>query len=236
MDKEDISLTDVQRILFGEAPPEFLAEVLFRTLLVFLALLVFLRLIGKRMGGVLTFSELAVMLTLGAILAVPMQSPERGILQGLLILVCVLVLQRGLNLWEFKSKKVEEQTQGHVILLVKDGVVDCDNLSKKRISRQQIFAELRKNDIHNLGKVKRMYMEACGLFSIYEFDEDKRGLSLLPPSDLDLYESIKDDTNGFVVCCNCGKVERSVHRDAPCKTCHANQWNPAILNLKKKKA
>ena len=98
MDKEDISLTDVQRILFGEAPPEFLAEVLFRTLVVFLALLIFLRLIGKRMGGVLTFSELAVMLTLGAILAVPMQSPERGILQGLLILVCVLVLQRGLNL------------------------------------------------------------------------------------------------------------------------------------------
>lgn len=236
MNKEDISLTDVQRILFGEAPPEFLAEVLFRTLLVFLALLVFLRLIGKRMGGILTFSELAVMLTLGAILAVPMQTPERGILQGLLILVCVLLLQRGLNLWEFKSKKIEQKTQGHIILLVKDGVINCENLSRKRISRQQIYAELRKNDIHNLGRVKRMYMEACGLFSIYEFKEDKLGLSLLPPSDLALYESIKDEKNGFVVCCNCGKVEHSSFHDSPCKACKAKEWNPAILNLKKKEA
>ena len=233
MDKEDISLTDVQRILFGEAPPEFLAEVLFRTLLVFLALLVFLRLIGKRMGGVLTFSELAVMLLLGAILAVPMQAPERGLLQGLLILVCVLLLQRGLNLWEFKSKKIEQKTQGEVILLVKDGVMDCENLFSKRISRQQVFAELRKENIFNLGKVKRMYMEACGMFSIYEFEDEKPGLSLLPPSDTDLYESIKDDNNGLIVCCNCGKVEPSDQHEASCTTCCAKEWNPAILNLKK---
>lgn len=234
MKKEDISLADIQRILFGEAPPEFLVEVLFRTLLVFLALLVFLRLIGKRMGGVLTFSELAVMLTLGAILAVPMQTPERGILQGLLILVCVLLLQRGLNLWEFKSKKVEQKTQGHIILLVKDGVIDCENLFRKRISRQKVFAELRKENIFNLGKVKRMYMEACGMFSIYEFKDDKPGLSLLPPSDEDLYESIKDDNNGLIVCCNCGKVEPSDQHESPCTTCRAKEWNPAILNLKRK--
>lgn len=234
MDKEEISLSDVQRILFGEAPPEFLIEVLFRTLLVFLALLVFLRLIGKRMGGVLTFSELAVMLTLGAILAVPMQAPERGILQGLLILVCVLVLQRGLNLWEFKSKKIEQKTQGHVILLVKDGVVDCGNLFKKRISRQQVFAELRKNDIHNLGQVKRMYMEAFGLFSIYEFKEDKRGLSLLPPSDLSLYKSVKNEDNGTLACSNCGTVESSDHKGSSCTTCGEKNWKPAILNLRPK--
>src|SRR5690606_11400189 len=117
MDKDDISLTDFQRILFGEAPPEFLAEVLFRTMIIFFALLVFLRLIGKRMGGVLTFSELAVMLTLGAILAVPMQTPERGILQGLLILIVALLLQRGLNLLEFKNPKLEQRSQGEVVLL-----------------------------------------------------------------------------------------------------------------------
>src|SRR5687767_7988841 len=105
MEKADIKLSDFQRILFGEAPPEFLIEVLVRTLIIFLALLVFLRLIGKRMGGVLTISELAVMLTLGAILAVPMQIPDKGVFQGILILIIVLLMQRGLNLWEFKNSK-----------------------------------------------------------------------------------------------------------------------------------
>ena len=64
VEKQDLRLGDIQRILFGEAPPQFLLEVLIRTVIIFLALLVFLRLIGKRMGGVLTISELAVMLTL----------------------------------------------------------------------------------------------------------------------------------------------------------------------------
>ncbi len=232
MDKEDISLTDFQRILFGEAPPEFLAEVLFRTMIIIFALLVFLRLIGKRMGGVLTFSELAVMLTLGAILAVPMQTPERGILQGLLILIVALLLQRGLNLLEFKNPKLEQRSQGEVVLLVKDGVVDCDNLFKKRISRQQVFAELRKENIFNLGQVKRMYMEACGVFSIYKFPEERPGLSILPPSDLAFYKSIEDKGNGRVSCSNCGYVERSDKKDAACEKCHAKEWTQAIYNLK----
>ena len=39
------------RILFGQAPVEFLGEVFIRTLIIFILLLVALRLMGKRMAG-----------------------------------------------------------------------------------------------------------------------------------------------------------------------------------------
>ena len=51
MKKEEIEPWDWPRILFGQAPPEFLVEVLMRTLIVYLALQVVVRLMGKRMGG-----------------------------------------------------------------------------------------------------------------------------------------------------------------------------------------
>ena len=54
MKKEDIIPGDFYRILFGETPAIFLFEVLLRTLLLYIALLVVVRVMGKRMGGQLT--------------------------------------------------------------------------------------------------------------------------------------------------------------------------------------
>lgn len=76
MKKEDIQPWDWQRIFLGEAPPEFLVEILIRTLIIYIALMIIVRLMGKRMGGQLTISELAVMVTLGAIVAPAMQIPH----------------------------------------------------------------------------------------------------------------------------------------------------------------
>ena len=229
MTKEDIKLSDFQRILFGEAPPEFLIEVLIRTLIIFVALLVFLRLIGKRMGGVLTISELAVMLTLGAILAVPMQVPDRGILQGIVILITVLILQRGFNLLEFKSNKVEQVTQGEMTMLVKDGTIKTGNMMKSRISKQQVFSQLRKNNIHNLGKVKRMYLEACGIFSIYEFEDNRPGLSVLPPTDKGIYELRQDRGSDAMSCCNCGNTIPERKAESACQICGSKEWTKSIV-------
>ncbi|WP_256009152.1 DUF421 domain-containing protein [Desertivirga xinjiangensis] len=230
MDKKDIKLGDIERILFGEAPPEFLLEVLIRTLVVFLALLVFLRLIGKRMGGVLTISELAVMLTLGAILSVPMQMPDRGILQGIVILIFVLLVQRGLNLLEFKHKKVEKLTQGDITVLVEDGMLNLKNMKRSRISKQQVFSELRKNEIYNLGTVKRMYHEACGLFSIYRYDEERPGLSVFPPADASKYDSMqKNGQSDLMTCCLCGYTKSDPDEADHCKSCDGNEWAKAII-------
>jgi uncharacterized membrane protein YcaP (DUF421 family) len=181
------------------------------------------------MGGVLTISELAVMLTLGAIISVPMQMAERGILQGILILVVILLLQRGLNLLEFKSKKVEQLTQGDMTILVKDGIIKTGNMGISRISKQQLFSELRKKNIHNLGKVKRMYLEACGVFSIYEYGEDKPGLSVLPPSDASLYESRQHRQSDLMACCNCGYTTSERKTASECPVCKNEEWTKAIV-------
>ena len=133
MKQEEIHWGDWHRILFGTAPPSFLIEVFVRTMIVYLLLLVTLRLLGKRMGGQLTISELAVMLTLGAIISVPMQMPDRGLLQGLIVLVCAVIFQRGLNYFALKSRTVERITQGTESLLVADGVIAVDRLASMKI-------------------------------------------------------------------------------------------------------
>jgi uncharacterized membrane protein YcaP (DUF421 family) len=229
MKKEEIHWGDWHRILFGTAPAEFLLEVLIRTVIMYLVLLVILRLMGKRMGGQLTIAELAVMLLLGAIISVPMQAPEKGLLQGIWVLVMVLVLQRGLNYYAVRNKKVELLTQGWESLLVKDGVLEAKKLLEMNISREQLLAVLRNKKIYNLGEVKRVYLEASGLFSIFKFDEARPGLALVPEKDSGL-EAEFSINRAILVCKNCGisaDNKDQTHQET-CKNCGHEEWTAAV--------
>jgi uncharacterized membrane protein YcaP (DUF421 family) len=229
MKKEEIHWGDWHRILFGVAPDEFILEVLIRTIIIYFFLLVTLRFLGKRMGGQLTISELAVMLTLGAIISVPMQIPDRGILQGILVLVCALVFQRGINYFAVKNDKIEHILQGRESQVVKDGVMIAGELTAMKISREQMMAVLRNQNIYNLGEVRRVYIEACGLFSVFKYAEPRPGLSLLPPDDAAAGTELSV-VDQVVVCEQCGnpaQTENNVNNS--CKNCGANSWVPAVI-------
>ena len=229
MKKEEIHFGDIERLLFGQAPPEFMLEVFIRTILVYLFLLLIVRLLGKRMAAQMTINELAVMLTLGAIVSPAMQLPDKGILFGILVLICVLLFQRGLNLLEFKNVKVEKTTQGDMSLLVKDGILNVEELEKTKVTRQQLYAMLREKQILNLAKVERAYLEACGLLSVFENSEGKAGLSIFPPSDKGILTIQQELDSNNMACCNCGHVQKIDNKNSTCEVCHTTEWSKAYL-------
>jgi uncharacterized membrane protein YcaP (DUF421 family) len=228
MKKEEIHVDDIHRILFGQAPPVFLLEVLVRTLIIFVFLLFVVRWLGKRMSGQLTIMEMAVMLTLGAIVSVAMQIPDRGILLSMLVLLVTLTFHRGLGRLGFKSGRIENLTQGKMSLLVKDGILQMEEMARCRISRQQLFAQLRGSNVYNLGKIKRVYLEACGVFSIFQTAEAKPGLSVLPPGDQQMFD-VQSPVE-MIACLRCGVVKREQHgKSSNCDNCGYNEWTNAVL-------
>jgi len=228
MKKEEIHIDDIQRILFGQAPPMFLLEVMIRTALIFIFLMFVVRWLGKRMSGQLTIMEMAVMLTLGGIVSVGMQVPDRGIILSMLILLVTLTFHRGLGKLGVKSARIENIVQGEMSLLVKDGVMEVKEMARCRISRQQLFAQLRSSDIYNLGKIKRVYLEACGVFSIFETAEAKPGLPVLPPDDQQMFD-VQSPVE-LIACVHCGVVKSKEH-EAPsnCENCGCHEWTDAVL-------
>jgi uncharacterized membrane protein YcaP (DUF421 family) len=227
MKKEEIHWADWHRIFIGDAPGIFLVEVLIRSVVIYFFLLLIFRLMGKRMSGQLTITEMAVMLTMGAIISMPMQSPERGILQAMVILFFALIFQRGLTLAGFKYSKIETLTQGKGSLLVKDGIVLLDALTEAKVSKQQLFTVLRDQKIFNLGKVERLYLEACGLFNTYQFKDQKPGLSVLPITDEKLKDFQEKDEK-FIACTYCGHVEEKQPEVQYCPICNQNAWQVAV--------
>lgn len=228
MEKEDIHLDDWKRILLGEAPWQFLGEVLVRSLFIYLVLLIVIRLLGKRMSGQLTITEIAVMLVLGAVVSVPMQVPERGVLQGVLLLFIILLFQRGLTWLTYKNDKLEKFVQGSSSMLIKNGIILIKNKKDANISDEQLFAILREKRIFNLGKVKRLYQEGCGEFSIYTNDKPTEGLSILPKGDKSVHV-IQQPSEGALACNHCGYVMHSSNLHSLCPNCGKTDWGTAVI-------
>ncbi|GAB3172191.1 DUF421 domain-containing protein [Telluribacter humicola] len=233
MKKEEIHLGDIKRWLIGQTTPEFMIEVVIRTVLIYLFLLLAVRLMGKRMSGQITLTEMAVLISLGAIVSPIMQLPDRGILFGVLALICALAFQRLFNLWTVKNHRIEEVTQGKMSMLVKDGKIVVEELEKNLISHQQLYALLRQKDINNLGKVKRAYLEGCGALTVFKEADDKPGLPLFPQFDQSIKEIYTELDDPLKACCNCGHVQEVMDAHEQCDNCRKTDWSKAYHTSKK---
>ncbi|MBO2011296.1 DUF421 domain-containing protein [Hymenobacter negativus] len=227
MKKEEIHFGDWHRLFIGNNPGEFLLEVAIRTIVIYLFLLLLMRFMGKRMNAQLNVVELSVMIMLGGIVSVAMQLPDRGLLHSIMTLGCMLVLYRGINWLAFKNQTVERLVQGDLEQVVADGELDLKAMANARLSREQLFAQLRKAKIQHLGQVKRVYMEANGEFSIYQQQPPKPGLSVLPDKDTALHFAEPADMQQQA-CERCGHTEPTGQHPGNCSRCDSGTWTKAV--------
>lgn len=123
MKPEEIKLSDWGRIILGDVPPEFYAELFIRGMLVYLLLTVSLRLLGRRMSTQISLVELTAMVALASAIGVPMLAFDRGILPSFIIATIIIVLTRVIARINYKSQRFEKAVQGDVDALVKDSML-----------------------------------------------------------------------------------------------------------------
>jgi uncharacterized membrane protein YcaP (DUF421 family) len=221
-------------MLIGEAPWVFMVEIIGRAVIIYVILLVAMRLMGKRIGSQMTQTELAVVVTLGAAIGVPLQAPDRGILPAFIILAIAIAFQRGLNAVAARRRGVELLTQGDVSVLVEDGRLLIDNMLATTISKERLFSVLRTRGVEQLGQVRRVYFESDGDFSVFLADQPGPGLSIVPEWDERMRELARP-APGCFVCRACGDVLDN--GDMPsdhCSRCGHCDWTEARYSTDEK--
>jgi uncharacterized membrane protein YcaP (DUF421 family) len=229
MTSETIHITDIQRILFGEAPPGFLLEAVFRITFLYILLVLSMRLLGRRMANALNRNDMAALVSLAAAVRIPMQDPQRGLLPALIIGIVVVVIIRSINFLSVSHEKIERETQGSYSPLVIDGVLDYGEMLYNGISRQHVFSELRNKGIDNLGKVKRLYMETSGSFTLLLRKDPAEGLSILPGWDEE-FRAEQIFSNKISACTECGFLIESDKISSDCPKCSSHSWERAVEN------
>ncbi|MDB5021638.1 MAG: hypothetical protein JWQ28_2765 [Pedobacter sp.] len=229
MVKEKYSLGDLHRILIGDVPAVFFIEVIIRTVLIYIILIVSIRLMGKRMALQLNVTEMTAMVALAAAIGVPIQAPDRGILPAAVIAIVVVISERVITRIIMNNKKAETRFQGDMNVLVEESALNFTCIKDVGMSRSLVLQQLRARGIDHLGKVKRLYMETSGAFSIVEQKEIKPGLSVIPEHDQDYWKDV-NRREDVCVCSNCGlRRDTPAKNDLECENCGKNQWEPAVL-------
>lgn len=184
MIEKHITLDDWPRLLLGRAPGMFMIEVLARTALIYLALLIVVKLLGKRMSGQLTNVDLGVMVVLGAIVSAPMQIAQRGLLPGVVSLLVLLCLQRAIGLATAVWPRFEQWVFGRGSTLVADGQMLLPAMRRACVSHEQLHGILRAHGVRDLGEVERVYLEASGSFSVLRRADPQPVAALVPLTQL----------------------------------------------------
>ncbi|MFB9993672.1 YetF domain-containing protein [Deinococcus oregonensis] len=246
----DIVPFDWGRMFLGDVPPLFLLEIVFRTTLMFLWLVVLLRIMGKRGLAQLSPLELAIVIGLGSAAGDPMFYPEVPLIHAMLVLALVVGLQRGLSYLVIRSERVETFIEGIPVELVRGGVIRLSALSGANLSREDLFERLRGQGVRQLGEVQRAYFEQDGNLTVFTHKENPPpGLQVVPPWDLQwpLILDVATPHRGVVACLGCGHTLEAAGPLPDCPACsdvgHGSEqfssqqdraqsqgWTPATLD------
>ena len=126
---------------------------------VFVAILLLLRISGKRQVGQMGMAQFVVLLLISNAVQNAMVGDDNSLLAGL-ILATVLIA------WSYRSKRLENLIQGRPRLLVHNGTILPEHLQRELLSERELRAILRRQGIHDLHEVQEAVLESDGYVSV----------------------------------------------------------------------
>lgn len=224
---------DFKELLFGSEDLNFLLEIGLRTFIMFVLILVFLKLLGKRGIKQLSVFELVVIIGLGSAAGDPMIYKEIGIVSSLLTFAVVVICYKVLTFFVFKYKSFENLIEGKPVYIVRDGLFSIEEFRKENLSEDEFFMELRTKGVYHLGQVEAAILEISGQVSVFFLPNEclKYGLPILP----DKQEKVVLNPlhNHYYSCLFCGQTLLfEENTSTVCERCGKKEW---ILSSNRKR-
>lgn len=164
----------------------------FRTIIIYILVLIVMRLMGKREIGQLQPFELAISIMIADLASIPMSDTGIPISNGLIPILGLLIMHLIISMINMKSMKAREILCGKPSILVYRGKVDEKVLKKERFTINELEERLRGNNVVNLGDVEYAILETSGQVTVIQKPEKRNTI----PEDFNLtpdYEGIPYD-------------------------------------------
>lgn len=146
---------------------------LIRTFVLYLALVITVRLMGKRQLGELEPAEFVVTMLIANLAAIPMQDSAIPLLSGLVPILTVLGVQLVLSVLSMKSITIRRWLCGKPVILMSNGKIVEKNLRRARITLDELSEHLRQKDILDFSMVKYAILETDGQLSVFLYAQYK---------------------------------------------------------------
>ena len=156
-------------------------EKILRPFLVSVALLVAFRVMSKRDLTQNTTFDLLIVLLLSNIVQNALIGDDNSILGALVGGLTLLLMSTALNRFAAKSIKARRILEGEPILLVNNGTLLDENMTKYAVSRPDLNAGLRGQNMITLADVRYAFLELDGTISVIRKSEQSGTPNCMPP-------------------------------------------------------
>jgi uncharacterized membrane protein YcaP (DUF421 family) len=143
-----------------------LVGVVARTLVVYGAIVVGLRLVGKRELGQMSIPDLVVVLLVANAVQNAMVGSDVSVPAGLVSAATLLVTNLVLARVRARSRRLDRLIEGVPTVLVKDGAVIQRNLEQEGIDRDELDSAIREHGLEHLADVRLAVLEPDGSVSV----------------------------------------------------------------------
>jgi uncharacterized membrane protein YcaP (DUF421 family) len=140
--------------------------VMFRTLILFALVVIAMRIMGKRQIGQLQPYELAVLIMISALAAIPMEDIAIPLFNSIIPIILLLAFQVLTSFAAQRSEKVRAAVSGRPSILVKDGKIMESELRELHLNINDLLEQLRICGYQNVSDVEFAVFETNGEISV----------------------------------------------------------------------
>jgi uncharacterized membrane protein YcaP (DUF421 family) len=142
-----------------------------RTLTIYAVVLVGVRLSGKREVGQMTPFDLTLLLLLSNSVQNAMTGPDTSLMGGVVAAATLLLMNYFVGSVSGKNRNFRKFIEGQPTLLVHDGQVLPQNMTKERVSKDELDRSMREHGISNSKDVALAVLEVDGTISCLKYDD-----------------------------------------------------------------
>lgn len=139
---------------------------LLRTAILLLAVVLALRLMGKRQIGQLQPSELVITILLSQIAATPMQENDIPAANTLAIIALLAGFEVLSSAASMSSRRLRRALDGVPVLLIRNGVIIRSAMKRLRYTLDDVLEALRQKDVFDVSDVAYAVVETNGSLSV----------------------------------------------------------------------
>lgn len=182
----------------------------FRSIIIYIIVLIVMRLMGKREIGQMQPFELAISIMIADLASIPMTDIGIPISNGIIPIMGLLVMHLVISILNMKSGTLRGLICGKPTILIYRGKIDEEKLRAERLTLNELEEKLRSNNVMNLGDVEYAILETSGDISVIQ----KPNKRTTTPEDFNImpeYEGISYDLviDGKVMQDNLNKLDKS---------------------------
>jgi uncharacterized membrane protein YcaP (DUF421 family) len=140
-------------------------DIVLRAAVAFVFIFFLTRIVGRRELSSLEPFDLIMLIVLGDLVQQGVTQSDYSVTGLVLAAGTIAVMQVGVSYLNYRFRRLQPLLEGEPMVLVEDGRVLERNLSRERMTRDELLEQARQNQIESIDKVRLAVLETSGQIS-----------------------------------------------------------------------